>query len=161
MKITENEFKKRFKTYIEEKGFRIVKEITNNPPDLIIEKDGELICVELKVSRGQALLGNALYQLLFARYTFKTKKLWLVISKLPTVMSRDWIKLLWNYRISIFLFDGTLKRIRLRNLLPGKASKKNIVQENELPIATSRKILELFRPNLLEKPHNDLHDIPL
>jgi len=152
MRITENEFKKRFKVFLERKGFKIIKEITNGPPDLVIEKDGDVICVELKVSRGQNLFGIALYQLLFAKSVFRTKKLWLVISGTPTSMSKKWIKLLWNYRISIFLFDRTLKRLRLRNLLPSKPLKERIYQKIGFPIYKTRRILKMLKPTLLRRP---------
>ena len=104
--MKERELKDKFNTYILQKGYRIVKEFVNNPPDIIIEKDGNYTAVELKGSGRPSIFGVSVGQLLFAKSKYNINDLWLVLPRVPQFSSKEWVILLLKLGIRIFYYSN-------------------------------------------------------
>lgn len=103
--MNEEELKNKFKSELIFKRFGVVREFRNNPPDMIVEKDGNYAAIEFKGSRYPSQYCKAIGQLLFARFKYNIKNLWLVLPKTPSLWSREWVKLLLSLGIDIFYFS--------------------------------------------------------
>ncbi len=116
MEIKEAELRKQFKQLVQLKGFKILKEITNAPSDLILEKNGKKFGVELKASE-DCIFSQALGQLLIAKIKFNFDKMWLVLDFIPSKNKRDEVEVFRRHKISIFaVVDEKLIKITKRNL---------------------------------------------
>lgn len=106
----ESELRDRFKSIVVSKGWRILREFYNAPPDLIIEKQGRTISVELRVGADHSTLAKALGQLLFSKFVHKTDEIWLVIPEKSTQL-RKWIKIFEEQGVRVFQFCDSLEQI--------------------------------------------------
>lgn len=134
--IKEVELQEKFKSIIQSQGFSIVHKFIQTSPDLIIEKEGRKIGVELKGSRNTTVFASALGQLLYSKFKYNLDELWLVLAKQPSSFSRDWIELLQKHNISIFFFSSdkfvkfTLESFRVNRKNPLEIDKNilNLLQ---------------------------------
>jgi len=102
--MNESYVKEKFKEFITSQGYRIEREFTTSSPDLLLNKDGKLIAVEIKGSRSTSNYALALGQLIFAIFNFKgISEAWLVLGKTPTRVSEKWLECLWCHGIKIYL----------------------------------------------------------
>lgn len=104
--MKEAELKEIFKSFIQSQGFAITEEFKQSSPDLIIERDGRRIGVELKGSRNTTIFASAFGQLLFSKFKYNVDEMWLILPKAPSFISKDWIEFLWDSHIKIFFFSG-------------------------------------------------------
>lgn len=107
--MIENKLKQHFKTFLATNGFRIVQEFFKSSPDFIVEKEGVNIAVELKGTVRSSELQKALAQLLFAKMNHGIENLWLIIGEIPAELSKDWIKLLLEHNIKVFILTAENK----------------------------------------------------
>lgn len=105
-RMKEEELKERFKSFVQSQGFIIEEESRQSSPDLIIEKNGRRMGIELKGSRNTTVFAAALGQLLFAKFKHNVEEMWLILPRPPSLTSKNWIELLWNNGIKIFFFSG-------------------------------------------------------
>jgi DNA-binding transcriptional ArsR family regulator len=104
--MREEELKEKFKLYVKSQGYEIHSEYCNLPPDMIITKDGRSIAVELKGSRDPSKFSRALGQLIYAKIKFQIRDMWLVLPELPSLLSKEWINVIWNQKIEILCFTN-------------------------------------------------------
>jgi len=101
-----------FERVVEKQGFKIVKRLTQAPPDFIIEKNGKSIGVELKLTSDTASLEKGMGQLLFAKTFYNLQELWLVFPHQYKPLSNDWLKTLKLQGIKLFILSqGGLKEL--------------------------------------------------
>lgn len=138
MEIREAELKRKFKQIIQLKGFKILREITNAPSDLILEKNGRKFGVELKASE-DCIFSQALGQLLIAKIKFNFDKMWLVLDFIPSINKSDELEVFRRHKISIFsVVDGKLIKISKRNLRP-------LIRQSQLEVCRRiSEIVEMF-----------------
>lgn len=128
--MNESELKEKFKTIIQIDGAKILKEFANTSPDLIIEKNGRRIAVEIKGSRSTTVFGTALGQLLFAKFRYDLDDLWLIIPKAPSIKSLDWLNLLWKHKIVVlFLSQNSFVMLTPKLLRPSINTKSSEIDD--------------------------------
>ncbi len=103
--MKEFQLQEKFKKFIEDKGFKVIREFCNKPPDLIIERNGKKIAVEIKTLTNSSKFSTALGQLIFAKIHHKVDELWLVLPDRPSVFSREWVEVFLKLGIVIFCLD--------------------------------------------------------
>jgi len=112
IEVNEEGLNERFKSIIMREGFIVVKEFVNVCPDLIIEKGEIRAGVELKADMKTSWLPKALGQLLFSKVKDNVNDLWLIIPRIPTALTTDWVKLFTDNGIKIFFInDDNIVRI--------------------------------------------------
>ena len=112
IEVNEEGLNERFKSIIMREGFIVVKEFVNVCPDLIIEKGEIRAGVELKADMKTSWLPKALGQLLFSKVKDNVNDLWLIIPRIPSALTTDWVKLFTDNGIKIFFInDDNIVRI--------------------------------------------------
>lgn len=102
--MQEAELEIKFISFAAKEGF-LIRKMLGSSPDLILEKEGKKIAVELKGSRKTTVLPVALGQLMFAKAKLGTEELWLVTSRHPVSFKREWIDFFFELGIKIWFFD--------------------------------------------------------
>jgi len=148
--MREYELKQKFIEFVNQHQFKIIYEIVNKPADLIIEKDGKRIAVEFKTARDPAKFSRALGQLLFARIKYDVEDSWLILSGLPSILSKDWLEVFEESKITVFYFTGSsFDKITTEML---KFPERTYKMEGTHPskrrsIETDKKIVEFLEHN--------------
>lgn len=137
--LIEDQIQNKFEEVAKSRGFRIVINLRVESPDVIMEKDGKLIGVEIKSNCRASSLFMALGQLLFGKNIFELDELWLVLPFIENSFNKEWFQVFNSNVIKVFiLFNGNLIEVNDRLLVnePRLESLKELCRYQKITVYT-------------------------